>query len=67
MRGYDLFEITTDPPKLATAIEFIRRGLESGALKPLIGKTFDLADIASTHEYMESNAPFGKIIVRVPH
>jgi NADPH:quinone reductase-like Zn-dependent oxidoreductase len=67
LRGYALFEITADPAKLAKATEFIRRGLESGALKPVISKSFDLADIVFAHEYMESNAQLGKVIVRVPH
>lgn len=66
VRGYVLFETTGDPAKLAAATEFIRDGLEHGALKPLISATFDLDDIAAAHEHLESNTQLGKVVVRVP-
>jgi NADPH:quinone reductase-like Zn-dependent oxidoreductase len=34
-------------------------------LKPVIAKTFPLAQIADAHRYLESNRQFGKIIVTV--
>lgn len=42
-----------------------RQGLASGALKPVIAKTFRLDDIANAHRYMESNEQVGKIVVSV--
>ncbi|NDM09797.1 zinc-dependent alcohol dehydrogenase family protein [Acinetobacter baumannii] len=64
-RGYELFEITTDPEKLAHAKSFVYEGLKSGKLKPVIDKTFAFDDIAEAHRYMESNAQVGKIVVTV--
>ncbi|KPX21481.1 Uncharacterized protein ALO70_03713 [Pseudomonas amygdali pv. eriobotryae] len=65
IRGYQLFEITEDPARLAGAKEFISKGLQSGALHPLIAKVFPLDQIADAHRYMESNAQIGKIVVEV--
>ena len=65
VRGYTLFEIVADKPRLDAAVAFITKGLESGALKPIIAKTFPLAQIVDAHRYLESNAQFGKIVVTV--
>ncbi|WP_438388982.1 zinc-dependent alcohol dehydrogenase family protein [Actinopolyspora saharensis] len=65
IRGYELFEITTDPARRAQASEFVLNGLDTGALKPLVSTTFALDDIVAAHQYMASNQQFGKIIVRV--
>jgi NADPH:quinone reductase len=65
IRGYTLFEIVRDPEKLARGKQFIYSGLESGALKPIIDRTFPLEEIADAHRYMESNQQKGKIVVTV--
>jgi len=65
IRGYTLFEIVADPKKLARGKQYIYLGLESGALKPVIAKTFPMADIVDAHRYMESNEQIGKIVVTV--
>ncbi|BDH47645.1 NADPH:quinone reductase [Salmonella enterica subsp. enterica serovar Choleraesuis] len=62
-RGYELFEITTNPVKLAHARDFVYQGLESGQLKPIIDKVFAFNDIADAHRYMEANGQVGKIVV----
>lgn len=62
-QGYELFEITTDPEKMARAKAFVYQGLASGALKPVIDKVFSFENIADAHHYMESNGQIGKIIV----
>lgn len=64
-RGYELFEITTDAEKMARAKAFVSEGLRTGALKPLIDKTFPLEQIADAQRYMESNGQVGKIVVTV--
>ncbi|MGH8503526.1 MAG: zinc-dependent alcohol dehydrogenase family protein [Gammaproteobacteria bacterium] len=66
LRGYVLFEISRDPQRLARACAYVTGGLESGALKPTIAKTFTLDEIVEAHRYMESNQQFGKIVVTVP-
>jgi NADPH:quinone reductase-like Zn-dependent oxidoreductase len=65
LRFYTLREVTTDPAKMATCVAYIQSGLASGALKPIIAKTFPLADVVAAHRYMESNQQFGKIVLTV--
>lgn len=65
LRGYGLFEITTDPEKMARAKSFVTEGLRSGKLKPVIDKTFPLEDIADAQRYMEANGQVGKVVVVV--
>lgn len=65
LRGYELFEITTDAEKMARAKSFVAAGLRSGKLRPVIDKTFRLEDIAEAHRYMEANGQVGKIVVTV--
>ncbi|WP_447963816.1 zinc-dependent alcohol dehydrogenase family protein [Nitrospira sp. Ecomares 2.1] len=65
IRGYTLFEIVKSPEMLKRGKEYIYQGLESGALKPIIDRTFPLAEIAEAHRYMVSNQQKGKIVVTV--
>lgn len=65
IRGYVLFELTTDPARLERGKRFIVNGLEQGKLKPLIARTFTLDQIVEAHRYMESNQQVGKIVVTV--
>ncbi len=63
VRGYTLFEITGDAEKLARAKHYINDGLQSGALKPILARTFSLDNISDAHRFMESNQQIGKIVV----
>ncbi|HEY8117761.1 MAG TPA: zinc-dependent alcohol dehydrogenase family protein [Methylophilaceae bacterium] len=65
IRGYTLFEVTSNPQRLAHAKQFVIDGLASGKLKPVIAKTFPLEQIVEAHRYMESNQQIGKIVVTV--
>jgi NADPH:quinone reductase-like Zn-dependent oxidoreductase len=65
VRGYTLFEIVRNPERLRRGKQFTYQGLESGSLKPIIDRTFPLADIVDAHRYMESNQQQGKIVVTV--
>lgn len=65
VRGYQLFEITKDPVRLESAKAYIVKGLASGALKPVVAKTFKLDEIVEAHRFMESNDQIGKIVVTV--
>jgi NADPH:quinone reductase-like Zn-dependent oxidoreductase len=65
VRGYTLFEIVRIPESLARGKEYIYKGLESGSLKPIIDRTFPLADIVKAHRYMAFNQQKGKIVVTV--
>ncbi|WP_018651079.1 zinc-dependent alcohol dehydrogenase family protein [Actinobacillus capsulatus] len=65
VRGYELFEITTVPEKLAKAKKFVFDGLASGQLQPEIDKVFAFDEMAAAHRHMESNAQMGKILVKI--
>jgi len=65
VRGYTVFEIVKDAERLARGKQYVYDGLESGALKPFIDRTFPLANIVEAHQYMESNQQKGKIVVTV--
>jgi NADPH:quinone reductase len=65
VRGYVLFEITSDPARLERGKQFVVEGLASGKLKPVIARTFPLAEIVEAHRYLESNQQIGKIVVTV--
>jgi NADPH:quinone reductase-like Zn-dependent oxidoreductase len=63
--GYALWSTTMDPVRLKAATDFILRGLQSGALKPIIDRVFPFEQIVAAHRYMESNRQVGKIVVVV--
>lgn len=65
LKGYLYAEIVSDPEALARAKAFILEGLESGALRPHIAKTFALDDIRKAHKFLEANQQIGKIVVTV--
>ncbi|MFF3307688.1 zinc-dependent alcohol dehydrogenase family protein [Streptomyces sp. NPDC002952] len=66
-RTYTLFEVTSDPERLARAVAFVNAGLSTGSFTPVVDRTFGLEDISDAHRYMESNAQVGKIVVTVRH
>lgn len=63
LRGYLVHEIIRDPIRLRAAKTFIFEGLASGALKPVIARTFPFEQIVEAHRFLESNEQFGKIVV----
>ena len=65
IRGYVLFEITSDPARLERAKKFVNDGLAGGSFKPLVAKTFPLDKIVEAHRFLESNQQIGKIVVTV--
>jgi NADPH2:quinone reductase len=65
IRGYTLFEISADETRFAAGRAYVLDGLASGALSPVIAKTFRFEDIVESHRYMESNEQVGKIVVTV--
>lgn len=65
IRGYQLFEITTDPARLERAKRCIHDGLTSGKLKPIIAKTFALDDIANAPRFIKAYQQIGKIVMTV--
>jgi NADPH:quinone reductase-like Zn-dependent oxidoreductase len=65
IRGYVLFEITSNPSRLESAKQWVIDQLAAGRLKPVIAKTFPFSEIVEAHRYLESNQQIGKIVVTV--
>jgi NADPH:quinone reductase-like Zn-dependent oxidoreductase len=65
LKGYLYSEIVSDQATLSRAKAFILNGLESGALRPIIAKTFTLDNIQEAHRFLETNQQVGKIVVTV--
>jgi NADPH:quinone reductase-like Zn-dependent oxidoreductase len=65
MRGWVASTIWNRPERFKHYHELILQGLASGRLKPVVAKTFPLAQIATAHRYLESNQQVGKIVVTV--
>lgn len=47
------------------AVELTNRDLASGALKPVIDKTYSFDEIVEAHHYLEANNQFREIVVTV--
>jgi NADPH:quinone reductase-like Zn-dependent oxidoreductase len=65
IRGYLLFEFTSDRVQLEAGKKFVVDALASGKIKPLIAKTFPLEQIVEAHRYLESNQQIGKVVVTI--
>lgn len=65
LKGYLYSKIVSDPAVLSRAKAFILQGLESGALRPIIARTFVLDDIQEAHRFLEANQQIGKVVVSV--
>jgi NADPH:quinone reductase-like Zn-dependent oxidoreductase len=65
LRGWVASAIWNKPERFAHNRDLILLGLAQGRLKPIIAKTFPLAQIVEAHRYLESNVQLGKIVVTV--
>jgi NADPH:quinone reductase-like Zn-dependent oxidoreductase len=65
VKAHNIWLTSGDETRRKAAVEFVLKGLESGALKPVIDRTFKFDDIVEVHRYLEKNGQFGKIVVTV--
>jgi NADPH:quinone reductase-like Zn-dependent oxidoreductase len=65
VRGFGLPTTIARDDKLAALKHFIGEGLASGALRPIIARTFPFDEIVAAHRYLETGAQFGKVVVTV--
>jgi NADPH2:quinone reductase len=63
LRGFAADLLVKQPASRARLVAYITEGLANGSLKPVIDRTFDLAEIVDAHRYLESNVQLGKIVV----
>lgn len=62
--------LRTQPPEKKVELteaflDFAYERIKTGAIKPIVDRVFDWNDVSKAHEYMESNANIGKIILKV--
>jgi NADPH:quinone reductase-like Zn-dependent oxidoreductase len=65
VKGYSIRLVTGDAERRKVAVEYVAKGLASGALKPVIDRTFKFDEMVEVHRYLESSGQFGKIVVTV--
>ena len=69
VKAYSLFEVVANPlefpEEFLKAKQYVFDHLVKGHFRPIISKTFPLAEIIDAHRYMESNVQIGKIVVTV--
>jgi NADPH:quinone reductase-like Zn-dependent oxidoreductase len=63
LKGYSIRLVTGDEARRKDAVEYVAKGLASGALKPVIDRIFKFDEIVEVHRYLENSGQFGKIVV----
>jgi NADPH:quinone reductase-like Zn-dependent oxidoreductase len=64
VKGYSIRLVTGDAERRKAAVNYVTKGLASGALKPVIDRrTFKFDDMVEVHRYLENSGQFGKIVV----
>ena len=63
IKGYSIRLVTGDEARRKVAVEYVTKGLASGALKPIIDRIFKFDDMVEVHRYLENSGQFGKIVV----
>jgi NADPH:quinone reductase-like Zn-dependent oxidoreductase len=63
VKGYSIRLVVGDEARRKAAVEYVVKGLASGAFKPVIDRTFKFDDMVEVHRYQENSGQFGKIVV----
>ena len=66
LKGHNIRETSGDAARREAAVASVRRGLASGALKPVIDRVFPFDKMVEAHRYLETNGQYGEIVVTVP-
>ncbi|ACB95461.1 zinc-dependent alcohol dehydrogenase family protein [Beijerinckia indica] len=62
VKAHNIWLTSGDETRRKAAIAYVLKGLEVGALKPIIDRTFKFEDMVEVHRYLEQNGQFGKIV-----
>jgi NADPH:quinone reductase-like Zn-dependent oxidoreductase len=65
VKAHNIWLTSGDETRRKAAVEFVLKGLESGALRPIIDRVFKFDEMREVHRYLEESTQFGKIVVRV--
>lgn len=63
--GHDASELAREPTTRLEGVDYIKRGLSSGQLRPCIDRTYPFEEIVAAHRYLESCHQVGKIALTV--
>ena len=63
LKCHSCYDTVRDPDALARGYAYVFDRVGSGALKPVIARTFPLDQIVEAHRYMEAQTHIGKIVV----
>ena len=63
VKGYSIQLVTGDTERRKAAVDYVTKGLASGALKPIIDRIFKFDEMVEVHRYLENSGQFGKIVV----
>jgi NADPH:quinone reductase-like Zn-dependent oxidoreductase len=63
VKGYSIRLVTGDEVRRKAAVDYVTKGLASGALRPVIDRIFKFDDMVEVHRYLENSGQFGKIVV----
>jgi NADPH:quinone reductase-like Zn-dependent oxidoreductase len=63
VKGYSIRLVAGDAERRKVAVEYVTKGLASGALKPVIDRIFTFDEMVEVHRYLENSSQFGKIVV----
>ena len=63
IKAHTIWLTSGDESRRKAAVEYVLTGLECGALKPVIDRTFAFDEMKDVHRYLEQNGQFGKIVV----
>src|SRR5882724_8529499 len=55
VKGYSIRLVTGDAERRKVAVEYVTRGLASGALKPVIDRTFKFDEMVEVHRHLENS------------
>jgi NADPH:quinone reductase-like Zn-dependent oxidoreductase len=63
VKAHSIWLTSGDETRRKAAVEYVLKGIEAGALKPVIDRVFPFDEMAEVHRYLEGNGQFGKIVV----
>jgi NADPH:quinone reductase-like Zn-dependent oxidoreductase len=66
IRGYKVFDLTTDVERRKVAVDWIVDRVTRTDVRPVIDTVFSLQDIVAAHRRLESGDQVGKIVVTIP-
>ena len=65
VKAHNIWATSGDETRRKAAVEYVLKGFESGALRPVIDHSFKFDEMREVHRYLENNGQFGKIVVTV--